>query len=66
LKAQIRTHDKLRARELLDRHFGMWDASGLPDGPIDIQIRWPEQMGEWRAAHRRTLRRSGGGVRKYP
>jgi phage terminase small subunit len=41
----VKQHDKIRALEMLGRHVGLWKEGGLPDGPIEVQLLWPEQEG---------------------
>jgi phage terminase small subunit len=46
-KAQIKLHDSIRALELLGRHLGMFkEGSLLGDGPIEVQLVWPEQAAQ--------------------
>jgi len=46
-KATLRMHDKIRALEILGKHVGLFkEQSPFGDGPISVEVIWPEQAGE--------------------
>ena len=39
----VKLHDPIRALELLGKHLGIFNDNALPDGPITVELVWPEQ-----------------------